>query len=93
MVGRPIGTLLERADVTERALVHAAHVGIQRPVERHAPDAVQSDLAGLFPILDAHDRIIEQTFVSVGSVAILAALICVDDELPPSTHAPESGAA
>jgi hypothetical protein len=38
-------------------------------------------------------RIIEHTFAPVDFVAILAALICVDDELPPSTHAPESGAA
>jgi hypothetical protein len=54
---------------------------------------VERRLAGLLPVLDAHARIIEHTFASVGCVAILGALICVDDELPPSTHAPESGAA
>ena len=41
VVGRPVGALLERADVTERAAVDAAHVRVERPVERHALDAVQ----------------------------------------------------
>ena len=40
VVRRPVGTRLERADVTERAAVGAARVRVQRPVERHALDAV-----------------------------------------------------
>ena len=36
VVGRPVGAPLEGADVTERAAVGAAHVRVERPVERHA---------------------------------------------------------
>ena len=36
--------------------------------------------------------IIEHTFVSAERVAILGRLIRLDDDLPPSTRAPESGA-
>ena len=40
-VGGPVRPLLEGTHVAERAAVLAAHVGVQRPVERHTPDAVQ----------------------------------------------------
>ena len=65
VVGRPVGPLLERPDVTERAAVHAAHVRVQRPVERHALDAVQRDLARLLAVLDPHPGCIEHMFVVV----------------------------
>ena len=71
----------------------AAHVGVQRPVERHPPDAVQRHLARLLPVLDPHPGIIEHMFVRSPSRLYSAALIRVDDDLPPSTHAPASGAA
>ncbi len=63
VVERPVGALLEGADVTERAAVDAAHVGVQRPVEPHALDPVQGAPAGLFPVFDSHSSIIEHTFV------------------------------
>ena len=56
VVGWPVGAPLEGADVTERAAVDAAHVRVQRPVERHALDAVERDLARLLAVLDAHPR-------------------------------------
>ena len=49
-------------------------------------------LARLFAVLHPHPGTIEHTFVSSVAAVILAGLIRVDDELPPSTHAPESGA-
>ena len=54
VIRRPIRTLLERADVAERAAVGAAHVRVERPRERHAADAVQRRPAGLLPIVDGH---------------------------------------
>ena len=42
VVGRAVGALLERPHVTERAAVHAAHVRVERPGERHPLHAVQS---------------------------------------------------
>ena len=64
LAGRPVGAPLERAHVTERAAVHAAHVRVERPVERHPGDAVQRTAAGLDPILDPHAGTIEHTFAS-----------------------------
>ena len=46
VVGGPVGPELERAHVTERAAVHAAGVGVQRPPERHPLDAVEGGAAG-----------------------------------------------
>src|SRR5262249_37618962 len=51
---RAVGPPLEGADVTERAAVRAAHVRVERPLERHALDAVQRRLAGLLAVLDPH---------------------------------------
>ena len=63
VVGGPVGAPLERADVAERAPVHAAHVRVQRPLERHALDAVERGPAGLLAILDPHHmRSIEHMF-------------------------------
>ena len=52
------------ADVTEGAAVDTAHVRVERPVERHALDAVERQLAGLLAVLDPHARSIEHTFAS-----------------------------
>ena len=51
VVGGPVGPLLESADVTERAAVDAAGVGVQRPGERHPLDAVERGAAGLLAVL------------------------------------------
>ena len=45
-VRRPVGALLEVPDVTERAAMRAAHVGVERPAERHAFTWVSADLHG-----------------------------------------------
>jgi hypothetical protein len=66
----------------------AAHVGIQRPLERHALDAVHRDLARLLAVLDAHLRMIRTDVRVVQPAAILRPLIRVDDDLPPSTRPP-----
>ena len=58
-----VGTLLEVADVTERAAVHAAHVRVDRPPERHAAHLGQRRLARLDPVLDPHRSRIEHMFV------------------------------
>ena len=89
VVGGAVGTLLEPAHVAERAPVHAAHVGVERPLEGHALDAVERHLAGLLAVRDAHPMIIRTPVRSVQAAAILRALICVDDDLPPSTRAPD----
>ena len=62
VVRRAVGATLECAHVTEGALVDAAHVRVERPVEGHAFDMVQRDLARLFPILDPHPPMIEHMF-------------------------------
>ena len=54
VVRRSVRPLLEGADVTEGAAVHAAHVRVQRPLEAHALHRVEGALAGLFAILDPH---------------------------------------
>ena len=53
------------AHVTERAAVDAAHVRVQRPVERHAADAVQRRPARLLAIFDPHPRPMHRTYVRV----------------------------
>src|SRR4051812_7935999 len=63
VVERPVRTQLEGAHVTERALVDAAHVRVQGPVERHPLDPVERHLARLLAILRAHGGSIEHTFV------------------------------
>ena len=55
-VGGPVGAQLERPHVTEGAAVHAAHVRVERPPERHPLDAVQRNLARLLAVLDSHSR-------------------------------------
>src|SRR4029079_7611762 len=52
VVEGPVGAQLERADVTERAAVRAAHVGVQRPGEPHALHAVERAPARLLAVLD-----------------------------------------
>ena len=127
VVGRPVGALLEGADVTERAAVDAAHVGVERPVEAHALDAVQGAAARLFAVLGGHVTII-RTYVRTDrrNGALLAQTRAnstdtlkagggwtliptqgggvgrfltytqrrspLDNDHPPSTRAPESGA-
>ena len=54
VVGGPVGAPLERADVTERAAVHAARVGVQRPGERHPLDPVERAPALLLAVFDPH---------------------------------------
>ena len=54
VVGGPVGAPLEGAHVTERAAVHAAGVGVQRPRERHPLDPVERRLARLFGVCDSH---------------------------------------
>src|SRR4029453_6601451 len=54
IVGLPVGAEREGADVAEGAPVDAAHVRVQRPVEGHALDAVQSAAAGLLSVLRPH---------------------------------------
>ena len=56
VVRGPVGAPLERAHVTERAAVDAAHVRVQRPLERHPLHAVERAPAGLLAILDPHRR-------------------------------------
>ena len=51
IVRRAVGTLLEVTDVTERAAVHAAHVRVDRPPERHAAHLGQRRLARLDSVL------------------------------------------
>ena len=46
VVRRAVGAPLERTDVTERAAVDAAHVGVERPPEAHALHTVQRGAAG-----------------------------------------------
>src|SRR6185437_562900 len=65
VVGRPVGSKLERSHVTERAPVGAAHVRVQRPAEPHALHPVQRAAARLFAILDLHPAMIEHTFAPV----------------------------
>ena len=62
-VGRPVGDLLERPDEAERALVDAAHVRVERPLEAHVPDAVQGGAAGLVAVCRPHGRKIEHPFL------------------------------
>src|SRR5207342_1751324 len=57
-----VGALLEGADVTEGAAVDTAHIGVQRPLERHAAHAVERHLARLLAILDPHVATIEHMF-------------------------------
>ena len=54
--GGPVGAALERSDVTERAAVDTAHVGVERPLERHPRDAVQRRAARLDPVRGSHLR-------------------------------------
>ncbi len=93
VVGRAVGAQLEGADVAERAAVDAPHVRVQRPVEGHAADAVQSRSAGLFPVLGTHGPSIERLFARPdrppGRRLYSGEL---DDDLPPSTRAPGVGA-
>ena len=92
LVRRPVGPQLEGPHVTERAAVHTAHVRVQGPVEGHALDVIEGDLAWLLAVLRPHVRDY-RTYVRVDqAVAILGRLIRLDDDLPPSTRAPESGA-
>ena len=51
VVGGAVGPLFERPDVTEGAAVHAAHIRVQRPVERHSLHPVQRGPARLFAVL------------------------------------------
>ena len=53
---------------------------------------LSADLARLLAIFGAHRAMIRTDVRVVQSTAILGRLIRVDDELPPSTRAPESGA-
>ena len=62
VVGGTIGALLEVPDVAERAPVHAAHVRVERPPERHPADLRQRRLARLDPVLDPHRSRIEHMF-------------------------------
>ena len=64
VVGRAVGPLLEVADVTKGATMGAAHVRVERPLERHPADGVQSRPARLEPVLGAHPPRIEHMFVS-----------------------------
>ncbi len=54
VVRRTVCSLLEGADVTERAAVHATHVRIQGPFEGHPAHPVESDAARLLAIFDSH---------------------------------------
>ena len=56
VVRRPVGAALERAHVTERAAVRAAHVGIERPGERHPMDGIERAAARLEAELGGHAR-------------------------------------
>src|SRR5205823_7055503 len=49
-----VGATLECAHVTERALVDATHVRVERPAEHHAPDAIEGVAAWLLPIPRSH---------------------------------------
>ena len=49
-----IGAALEAPDVAEGAAVRAAHVGIERPLERHVADTVERRATRLLPIRNAH---------------------------------------
>jgi hypothetical protein len=62
VVRRPVGALLEVAHVTERAAVCTAHVRVQRPLERHAPNLRERRFARLDSILDPHRSRIEHMF-------------------------------
>ena len=57
-----VGALLEVPDVTERAAVHAAHVRVERPLERHPANLRERRLARLEAVLDAHRPRIEHMF-------------------------------
>ena len=61
VVRRTVGSLLEVAD-EQNAAVHAAHVGVERPLERHATDLRQRRLARLDSVLDPHPSSIEHMF-------------------------------
>ena len=65
VAGRPVGSPFERPHVAERAAVHAAHVRVERPGERHALHGVERRLARLFPVLHSHRFRIERMFVYV----------------------------
>ena len=56
VVRRTVGALLERAHITERAAVDAAHVRVERPAEAHPLHPVECGAARLFAILDGHPR-------------------------------------
>jgi hypothetical protein len=58
-----VGAGFERADIAKRAPVRTAHVGVERPLERHAANAIERRAALLLPVSDAHPRRIEHTFV------------------------------
>ena len=58
----PIRQSLEGTDEAERALMGAAHVRVQRPLERHVPHAGQRATAGFVAILGTHRGRIEQMF-------------------------------
>src|SRR5207248_10249386 len=58
VVPRPIGARLEGPDVTEGALVRAAHVWVQRPGKGHTSDAVEGAATRLLAIFDPHHGMI-----------------------------------
>ena len=64
-----VGDPLEGAHEAERALVRAAHVRVERPGERHVPDAIERRPAGLVPVGRPHRRMIEQMFSLSRSLA------------------------
>jgi hypothetical protein len=51
IVRGPVCTPLERAHVAERAAVRAAHVRVQRPLERHPGDGIERGPAGLEAVI------------------------------------------
>ena len=60
VVGGPVGGA-RSADVAEGAAVGAAHVRVQRPLERHALNPVERRPAGLLAVFDRHGRTIANT--------------------------------
>jgi hypothetical protein len=78
LVERPVGAVLEGADVAERAAVDAAHVRVQRPPERHALDAVERRLARLLPVLDPHLAAHHRTHVRVAAHVFAGCLVSYD---------------
>ena len=77
VVGGPVGSLLEVADVAEGAAMDAAHVRVQRPLERHAANGVQGGPARFEPVLGAH-RAEYRTYVRIERRAARVATV---DEL------------